>query len=376
LGNDKNETAHGGDAVPNGERPFHRSTESKENYMHRFPLILLCLAFVVVGQVPDQIRRATISGSGGTTGKCTLEVRVDHAAEVDVYGDSGRLRTISGQPATWTRMDCTAGLPSNMSDFRFRGIDGRGRVKLAQDPRNNNGMAVIRIDDTKGGAEGYTFSIEWSGASEPVSTGGFDNGMNPADPVRMTGRSGRGSYRTGRADTRMSSTENAIDLCRTEVRTRAERDYDLRNIDITSAGIDTNAGRRDTITGTFNSRGGSVRRGSGYRFSCVIDYASGQVRTVDIQRSDGTPVQPARLGQSGYDQNRNFRACQDAVVARAARDAYQDVRFTSTATDTRRANWISGTITASRGPVTDTFDFGCAMDFGTAQVQNVELTRR
>ena len=57
-------------------------------------------------------------------------------------------------------MECTDALPSRMSDFRFRGIDGRGSVKLAQDPRNNNGIALVRIDDTKGGSEGYTFSIE------------------------------------------------------------------------------------------------------------------------------------------------------------------------------------------------------------------------
>ena len=52
-------------------------------------------------QVPEQIRQATISGSRGTSGKCTIEVRVDMSAEVDVYGNSGRLRTMTGQPATW-----------------------------------------------------------------------------------------------------------------------------------------------------------------------------------------------------------------------------------------------------------------------------------
>ena len=83
-------------------------------------------------QVPEQIRQATISGSRGTSGKCAIEVRVDMSAEVDVYGNSGRLRTMTGQPATWARMDCTDPLPYNMSDFRFRGIDGRGQVKLVQ----------------------------------------------------------------------------------------------------------------------------------------------------------------------------------------------------------------------------------------------------
>ncbi|MCL5744678.1 MAG: hypothetical protein M1541_12255 [Acidobacteria bacterium] len=63
-----------------------------------------------------------------------------------------------------------------MSEFRFKGIDGRGKVQLAQDPRNNNGMAVIRIDDPKAGSEGYTFDIEWGGASGGAPTGGFSTG--------------------------------------------------------------------------------------------------------------------------------------------------------------------------------------------------------
>lgn len=125
-------------------------------------LVVLSTAFCAAQtQVPDQIRRATMGGSRGTSGKCTIEVRVDITAEVDIYGDSGRLRTLAGQPATWTRMECTDPLPYSMSDFRFKGIDGRGNVKLVQDPRNGNGMAVIHIDDPKGGSEGYTFDIEW-----------------------------------------------------------------------------------------------------------------------------------------------------------------------------------------------------------------------
>src|SRR6476659_8333070 len=167
-------------------------------------------------QVPEQIRQATISGSRGTSGKCTIEVRVDMSAEVDVYGNSGRLRTMTGQPATWARMDCTDPLPYNMSDFRFRGIDGRGQVKLVQDPRNNNGMAVIRIDDPKSGSEGYTFDIEWSGASGGAPTEGFQTSVNnPA--TRMSNPTGTtGGYFPGRRSSRAISAERAIDLCRTE----------------------------------------------------------------------------------------------------------------------------------------------------------------
>jgi hypothetical protein len=121
--------------------------------------------------------RANIRGGGGD-GKCTFEVVVDGAAEVQIRGDQGSLRTISGAPARWVRLDCNQALPPNPSDFRFQGIDGRGRQQLVRDPRNNRGTAVVRIDDPKGGSEGYTGDIMWRGGNGgnwgpgPVGSGG------------------------------------------------------------------------------------------------------------------------------------------------------------------------------------------------------------
>ena len=351
-------------------------------------LVVLSTAFCAAQtQVPDQIRRATMGGSRGTSGKCTIEVRVDITAEVDIYGDSGRLRTLAGQPATWTRMECTDPLPYSMSDFRFKGIDGRGNVRLVQDPRNSNGMAVIHIDDPKGGAEGYTFDIEWSGASGGAPTGGFPTSGYYPSTTSAAPAAGRTSVLfPGRRGSRNFSAERAIDLCRTEVHTRGERDYGLRDIDITAVAVETALARRNWITGTFTDSTSYLRSANAYRFNCEVDYNSAQVRTVQILRADGSALQTSSAPgtyspgvtstQSAYDQNRSYRACQDAVVARTARDGYQNVSFGATAADPRRSGWVSGTITATRGPVTDTFDFGCSMDFNAAQVRNLELKRR
>ena len=54
-----------------------------------------------------------------------------------------------------------------------------------------------------------------------------------------------GGYFPGRRSNRAISAERAIDLCRTEVRTRAEHDYNIRNINITAAAVDATAGRSD-----------------------------------------------------------------------------------------------------------------------------------
>jgi len=100
--------------------------------------------------------------SDGDHLKCRLEVVVDDVAEVVIHGDTAELRTISGQRAEWRRFICSQPLPANPVDFRFTGIDGRGRQTLVREPRHG-GPAVIRIEDSKGGREGYTFDIEWRG---------------------------------------------------------------------------------------------------------------------------------------------------------------------------------------------------------------------
>ena len=87
--------------------------------------------------------------------------------------NAARLRTTRGQVAVWRRFDCNGVLPRNPSDFRFRGVDGRGRQDLVRDPRSNGGTAVIRIDDRDSGREGYTFDIEWRG---------FGGGGGPGHP--------------------------------------------------------------------------------------------------------------------------------------------------------------------------------------------------
>lgn len=340
-------------------------------------LSLITPALALHAQVADQVRRAAVSGTGSASGKCTVEVRVDGAAEIDLYGDSGRLRTIWGQPAAWARLECTSIMPYTMSDFRFRGIDGRGSVKLVQDPRNNNSMAVIRIDDPKGGSEGYTFEVSWSGGSASGPVSGFQSSSGwgtppPGAPSAGAGR-GRGS---GWGDRRAITSEQAIDLCRAEVRSRAERDYSLRNIDITAAAADTAQGRRNWVTGTF--RAAQARRGGGYKFNCEVDYTAGQVRNVELLRADGSAIQPSAsgVGSSAQNQSTLFRNCQDAVVARVNRDGYQNVSFNSTQTDPSRSDYVFGNLNASRGPVTDTFDYACTMDLRSATVRNLEVNRR
>lgn len=133
-------------------------------YLLELSIAIACCGLAAAADV--RTMRATITGGNSASGKCTIEVTVDQVAVVEIAGDQGRLITEQGQPSEWKRMTCTAPLPRNMADCRFRGVDGRGRQQLVSDPRNNRGIAVVRIEDPKSGREGYTFDIEWSGGDD------------------------------------------------------------------------------------------------------------------------------------------------------------------------------------------------------------------
>ena len=110
---------------------------------------LASLAWTVPGTAQQVTRRANITGNEAD-GKCTIEVIVDGAAEVEVQGDVGKMRNLSGQRPVWRRFVCNGRMPKNPHDFRFRGVDGRGNVQLLRDPRQNGGRIVFRIDDPDG----------------------------------------------------------------------------------------------------------------------------------------------------------------------------------------------------------------------------------
>src|SRR5215472_5405572 len=161
-------------------------------------LLGLMAMLTLVGSVSAQnfSRRAIMTNraSGGRE-KCTVEVVVDGAAEVEIRGDDAMLRNLSGAPPQWRRFECSAPMPPDPPNFRFQGVDGRGQQQLIRDPRGG-GPAIVRIEDPQSGSEGYTFDITWGG--------GTYSGRPPEPPPFPSGR--------------RFTTEQAIDICRDAVR--------------------------------------------------------------------------------------------------------------------------------------------------------------
>jgi hypothetical protein len=165
----------------------------------------LLLATAVLLAVPGLYAQRTSSISARFTGdrnssqgKCTFEVDVDGVAEVSVQGSRGTLRTLTGEPARWVRLDCNRPLPPNPRNFRFQGIDGRGRQTLIRSPNRNRGAAVVRLEDPKGGREGYTGDLIWN-------EGGYGNGGGGGgsrDPREVCQREASRRYRVDQRNIR------------------------------------------------------------------------------------------------------------------------------------------------------------------------------
>jgi hypothetical protein len=203
--------------------------------------------------------RASIRGGGGDDGKCTFEVTVDGTAEVEIRGDQGYLRTLSGNAASWRRLECTSALPNNPGDFRFKGVDGRGSQNLVRDPRGSGGVAVIRIDDPKGGSENYTGDITWQGGNSHWGGGGnwssggsgWDNGWNDSNTVTYS---------------------NAVSICQNQVSR-------VRGVSAGSVSVHRTSGpkgRDYDLEFRFRDRYGSYQNGT-----CLVS-SSGQMLNFNV----------------------------------------------------------------------------------------------
>jgi hypothetical protein len=154
-------------------------------------ILALALAAVAAGPMAaiTVSQRARIIGGSGD-GQCTVKVDVDDIVEIEVRGDMGYIRNLTGQPGRWVMFECTQPIPQNPSEFRFRGVDGRGSVELIRDPRDRGGSAVVRIEDRKGGREEYHFKLEWRGGGDGNRGGNNNSG-------KWIGESNRGNNNSG-----------------------------------------------------------------------------------------------------------------------------------------------------------------------------------
>ena len=275
--------------------------------------VLLTFALGLGGVLQAQAisQRAVITGGGSRgEGKCTIEVNVDTAAQVEVRGDTAFVRTLRGQPAELRRFQCNIPMPVNPAGLRFQGVDGRGRQQLVRDNRNT-GAVVVYIEDPDNGREGYTFDLVW-----PT---GFSSGPYGGDPrygqPYPNGPVGGGNppqqgypqnyppqnyppqnyppaqnYPDGRYDDHRNggfrpgfNQRDAVEACEDTVRRQANERYGLRGISFRDVHLELDRDRDHGRTeGWFEASDGYDR--DRYRFTCRVDFDSRQIGLIDIDR--------------------------------------------------------------------------------------------
>lgn len=88
---------------------------------------------------------------------------VDQDVQIVIRGRSVTTRTLRGQRYRDDRHFFRGGRGGNInSDVDVDKLDGRGKVRVIQQPnRRNRYTTIIRIEDPKGGADRYRIRVEW-----------------------------------------------------------------------------------------------------------------------------------------------------------------------------------------------------------------------
>lgn len=87
---------------------------------------------------------------------------VDDVVQVRVSGRSATSRAVSGQQVSGVRFNFAEALPRRAVDVTVNKREGRGDVRVIQQPtRFNNFTAIIEIVDRSGGRDTYEFDLNW-----------------------------------------------------------------------------------------------------------------------------------------------------------------------------------------------------------------------
>jgi hypothetical protein len=159
--------------------------------MHKRIFSLAIAVAAVAAAQPIPQRAAIVGGGNPNAGQCTATVVVDGQAEIEIRGANATMRDLGGAPPQWRRFECTAAMPPNPANFQFAGLNGRGHQNLVAEPRNG-GPAVVRIEDSEGGASEYTFRLTWNNYP-----GGQDRGPAARDDRGFQGDRDRDRDRPG-----------------------------------------------------------------------------------------------------------------------------------------------------------------------------------
>jgi len=285
------------------------------------------------------------------------EVLVDGAAEITVNGDTANLRNLSGGQPQWRNFECTGPLPPN-ADVRVN-VDGRGQAQLVSSPRNG-GPAVIRIEDSQGGAEVYRVQMSWNGYNAGVNQPGYGGYRDERDD---RGDRGARDDRQGRGGN--FGAEQAIQVCRDAVRQEAVNRFGTQDVNFRQIHVDDNPGRRDWVVGTIGVR--REARDEQFPFSCAVNLDNGRVREARIE----VPGGDRNRGSASRDMAaREMDTCRSAVMDRMGGER---IEFGQMNIEDRYGNDVVRGTAHGRDR---NYEFSCSVNPNNGSVRDVDVRRR
>lgn len=101
-------------------------------------------------------------GSGNRNGSVVWNGSVDNKIQLTIRGDRLTSYTIAGRTYPSNNFRFTSPLPRRDVTIRVDKKDGRGDVRIYQQPsRANNYTAILEIEDKDGGADNYRLEVYW-----------------------------------------------------------------------------------------------------------------------------------------------------------------------------------------------------------------------
>ena len=99
---------------------------------------------------------------GNSNGSVVWSGYVDNKIQISIRGNQLSSYTVAGKTYASNNFRFSSSLPSQDVTVRVDKKDGRGDVRIFQQPsRSNNYTAVIEIEDGDGGADNYQLEIYW-----------------------------------------------------------------------------------------------------------------------------------------------------------------------------------------------------------------------
>lgn len=139
---------------------------------------------------------------------------VDGTSYVRIRGRQVNVETSSGLPVQRQRFEFSDPLPRSAANLELSVFDGRGRVRLVEEPRQgNNFSALVRIDDRSGGRDFYSFELRWYDRDWRDNGGGWSgNSPRNSDYVTWRGRVDGESIVRFRSDQSWNETVNGYGI--------------------------------------------------------------------------------------------------------------------------------------------------------------------